>query len=80
MTNCPHRYESRETAKHIVDACPTAKWVFKPASTGRTGINSMFNHDAEWWLVGTLGVCLVRVPAHIELEFDGVNIHTRVSK
>ena len=76
MTLCPHRFSSRQEAAHIVAACPTAKWVFKPASLHRTGINRMFNHGPEWWLVGVLDIVLVRVPAEIAVKFDGVNIKT----
>lgn len=78
MTGCPYRFNSRQEAAHIEHALIVdglkVKWEFRPASMHRHGINSMFNHEAEWWLVGTLGVVLVRVPATFEWSQNGANL------
>jgi hypothetical protein len=68
------KHEANSMFGHIPNLC----WEFKPASYGRTGINSMFNHGPEHWLTGTLGIVIARVPASIETEFDGVNIRSSI--
>ena len=78
--NIPYRFESKEDAAHLLAATPSLKWEFRHASYGRTGINTMFNHGAEWWLIGTLGICFARVPARCEIAFDGTNIQTKTLK
>lgn len=82
--NAPYRFDSRQDAAHLVntliDAGHKVRWEFKPASFGRTGINSMFNHGPEWWLMGTLGIVLARVPAEVQVTFDGVNIRSNVAR
>ena len=70
--------ESRDEATKIFGHIPGLAWEFKPASYGRTGINTMFNHGPEWRLIGTLGIVIARVPIKTETTFDGVNIGQRI--
>lgn len=76
--NAPYRFDSKADANHIVKALTNAghsvKWEFKRGSLHRTGINSMFNHNGEWWLVGVLGLVIARVPATFHYKQDGANI------
>lgn len=57
--NIPTR--DKDIADRIAKAIPSAKWEYHAPSRHRTGINSMFNHGAEMWLVATLGVVLARI-------------------
>jgi hypothetical protein len=83
MTGCPYRFDSISDAAHIeralADAGLSVKWEFHAASSHRSGINSMFNREAEWWLVGALGVCLVRVPASFTWTQNGTTISSTVT-
>lgn len=74
----PYHCETRDEANRIFGHIDGLKWKFVPASYGRTGINTMFNHGPEWRLLGTLDVCIARVPVNIEIIFDGVNIGGRL--
>ena len=74
----PYRCDTREEANRIFSRIPNLHWEFRHASYGRTGINSMFNHGPEYWLIGTLGIVIARVPVKTETTFDGVNIRERI--
>ena len=77
-SNLPYRGETREEANRVFASIPDLKWELRPASYGRIGINSMFNRGAEWWLIGTLGIVIARVPAQVQTSFDGVNIRSKI--
>ena len=55
--------ESREQIEQLIpEVVAKCKWVYDPASYGRTGINAMWNHNARWLLKGALGLTIAVVP------------------